>query len=365
MYSIFRSKKLTTFFFIFKRHEKKAFTLIELLVVIAIIGILSGLIVVSMSGIVNSANDARGKENIDTIRRALVIYGTLNGMTYPVSTTQCTMGGGASPCSLPSSFLELLPNIPQNPTSGYYTYVSDSTGSNFILSGDLSNSSLSYNNKTGYATGAVDVDGNHYGAVTIGIQTWMTSNLMTTHYRDGTAITRGSTVADWDGADHGYYAYPSNASNTAEETLVNIQSNKLGFVYQWSAATNPKGICPSGWHVPSDAELCTLEQSVDSSITCGSTAWRGANGGLLLKEAGSTHWNSGNLGTNASGFSALAAGFRGSVGQFGYRNSSIYLWSSTASGVSAWYRQLYYSFATVWRDTALQAIGYSVRCLKD
>ncbi|MFA5431916.1 MAG: prepilin-type N-terminal cleavage/methylation domain-containing protein [Candidatus Paceibacterota bacterium] len=55
-----------------------AFTLIELLVVIAIIGILSGLIVISMNASINSANDAKRKANIDAIRKALVIYSTVN-----------------------------------------------------------------------------------------------------------------------------------------------------------------------------------------------------------------------------------------------------------------------------------------------
>ena len=66
---------------------RQAFTLIELLVVIAIIGILSGLIIVSMSGSINSANDTKRKANVDAIRKALMIYGTLNGNSYPIQNT--------------------------------------------------------------------------------------------------------------------------------------------------------------------------------------------------------------------------------------------------------------------------------------
>ncbi|MFA5433533.1 MAG: type II secretion system protein, partial [Candidatus Paceibacterota bacterium] len=91
---------------------KSAFTLIELLVVIAIIGILSGLIVISMNASINSANDAKRKAGIDTIRKALVIYGTLNGMTYPVESS-CTIGGGTTPCTiLAQKLFEFLPNLP-------------------------------------------------------------------------------------------------------------------------------------------------------------------------------------------------------------------------------------------------------------
>ena len=65
-----------------------AFTLIELLVVIAIIGILSGLIIVGMSNATNSANDAKRKANIETIRKALMMYQANNGGVYPIQTTQ-------------------------------------------------------------------------------------------------------------------------------------------------------------------------------------------------------------------------------------------------------------------------------------
>ncbi|MFA5431694.1 MAG: LamG-like jellyroll fold domain-containing protein [Candidatus Paceibacterota bacterium] len=113
---------------------KTAFTLIELLVVIAIIGILSGLIVVSMNGSINSANDTKRKAGIDTIRKALTYYGALNGGTYP-ALSRCTIGGT---CSFPTTFLELLPNIPTDPVSGNYSY--SSNGTTFNVSATLSNS---------------------------------------------------------------------------------------------------------------------------------------------------------------------------------------------------------------------------------
>ncbi|MFA5431692.1 MAG: fibrinogen-like YCDxxxxGGGW domain-containing protein [Candidatus Paceibacterota bacterium] len=127
---------------------KTAFTLIELLVVIAIIGILSGLIVVSMNGSINSANDAKRKAGIDTIRKALIFYATLNGGSYPISSS-CTVGGS---CSFPSSFSEFLPVIPTDPVSnGYYTYVSN--GTSFTIYALLSSTSLySYSSLSGFAS---------------------------------------------------------------------------------------------------------------------------------------------------------------------------------------------------------------------
>jgi len=133
--------------------NKKAFTLIELLVVIAIVGILSGMIVVSMNGSINSANDVKRKAGVDTIRKALIIYGTLNGMVYPSSVGWCNIGAlaGNNPCSFSTSFLELLPNFPQDPISGHY-YKYNSDGIRFTVSTTLSNSNLySYSSLSGFA----------------------------------------------------------------------------------------------------------------------------------------------------------------------------------------------------------------------
>ncbi|MFA5085972.1 MAG: fibrobacter succinogenes major paralogous domain-containing protein [Candidatus Paceibacterota bacterium] len=324
---------------------QKAFTLIEILVVIAIIGIISGLIIVTMSGATSSANDARRKNDISALKKAITIYSTLNGMTYPVQSTICNIGApsGSSPCStLAQAIAENLPTLPLDPNGQYYKYASDGT-----TYGIMADSALT------------DIDGNKYATVTIGNQTWMAENLMTTKYRDGTPITYAAT---WS-ADSGYYGYPPNIGNTAEETLTNIKSNKLGLVYQLSAVNSSHGLCPSGWHVPTDAEWCTLEQYVDSSISCSTTSWRGTNGGLKLKEAGTTHWtNHANIGTNASLFTAVGAGYRGTAGSFNNRSTYTTFW---ASGASGWNRNLDYSYATVYRSTVSAAYGFSVRCLKD
>ncbi len=346
-----------------KYNNKKGFTLIELLVVIAIIGILSGLIIVSMSGATNSANDARRKSNLDAIRKALVYTGTLNGGIYPISTSVCNIGNNC-PSTLTTFLADMLPTLPTDPVSGYYTYISDATGSRFTVSAALSTGNISYSNQGGYANGAVDIDGNSYGAVTIGTQTWMTSNLMTTRYRDGTAITRGGTTAgSWDGSDHGYYAYPQRIDGTQnEETLANIKANNLGFVYQQSAVTNAKGICPSGWHVPTDTEYKTLVEYLGTAGCDGSGYdWYCSPAGASLKEAGTAHWNAGNTGTNTSGFSAVGAGCRVTDGSFYDRSVVTYLWSSS----STLNRFLDCEESRVYRDTGSAAYGFSVRCLKD
>lgn len=224
-----------------------------------------------------------------------------------------------------------------------------------------------------------DADGNIYNTVLIGTQCWMRENMMTTKYPSGASIARGPTTATWDGVDHGYYAYPPNTGNTAEETLANIQSGKLGFVYQWSAAMNGaascngtgesqpacttpvQGVCPSGWHIPSHYELTALERAVCTSGTCATdfpydtttTGWRGTGEGTTLKTV------------SASSFSGLLAGYRYTTGAFYLRGTDAYFWSSLESGANAWYRSLNSTGATVLRIYYNKAYGLSVRCLKD
>ncbi len=348
----------------FNNYKTKAFTLIELLVVISILGILSGFIIVNMNGAIDSANDARRKSDLDAIRKTLIVYGTLNGMVHPIQTTTCNIGSNCN--NLASALLDITSNLPVDPVSGYYTYISSSTGSNYFLSGNLSSSTLSHSNNGGYAVGPVDIDGNKYGAINIGTQTWMASNLMTTKYNDGTAITRGPTGATWDGADHGYYAYPPAIGNTTEETLTNIQSKRLGFVYQWSASNSGK-LCPIGWHVPSDAEFKTLEMYLGmSQAQADAIAWRGTNEGSQLKEAGTTNWGSNAGATNFSVFTILGAGYRGSDGSLSLRSVNAVFWTSTLSDASsAFDRSLYGINTGVNRNFHPFAYAFSVRCLKD
>jgi uncharacterized protein (TIGR02145 family) len=208
-----------------------------------------------------------------------------------------------------------------------------------------------------------DSDSNAYNTVLIGNQCWMKQNLMTTTYPGGASITRGPVGATWNGADNAYYAYPPNVANTAEETLANIQTNSLGFVYQWSAAMNgsttegTRGICPAGWHLPTDAQQDTLDQYLkDSNQTCNANrngAWDCSSAGTKLKLGGT------------SGFNGPLAGYRGTTGGFYNRGSNGYFWSSSQSGGSAWNRTLYTSIATVHRYANSKADGFSVRCLKD
>jgi uncharacterized protein (TIGR02145 family) len=158
-----------------------------------------------------------------------------------------------------------------------------------------------------------------------------------------------------------------------------------GGLYQWAEAVqyqngasnitspspafsgNVKGICPTGWHVPSDGEYCTLTTFLDSTVNCSSTFWSGTNAGGKMKST-SGLWSSPNNGaTNSSGFSALPCGFRVISGNFNYIGENPAFWSSSAesSSIDAFYRSLYYSISNIGRGNYPKDTGFSIRCLKD
>ncbi len=129
-----------------------------------------------------------------------------------------------------------------------------------------------------------------------------------------------------------------------------------------------QGICPSGWHLPSDEEWKILEGNTDTQFGVGDNEWngtgyRGLDGGKRLKTI--TSWSS-NTGTDAVNFSALPGGYRSSSGGFFYLSNNGYWWSTTESGSEyIFYRLLGSNYHKVNRSNLSKASGLSVRCLMD
>ena len=358
----------------------KAFTLIELLVVIAIVGILSGFIFVSMSSAINSANDAKRKESVNSLRKAILAYGALNNGAYPIdgAVTPCQIGNDSS-CTVLDPILkpEYFSTIPVDPNGSYYTYQSVN-GADFTISANLSDGSFySYTASSGvggWACGNTFTDSRNaktYHTVQIGTQCWMKENL---DYNNGCA-----SIPWVNATDVGWCGYYTGGPFTDE-----------GLLYQWSAAMNgsttpgAQGICPTGWHIPTDEELNTLEKYTVQVINSGAsqyacdttgTGWRRCadnNGtdlggplgaGKSLKKVG--QGSGAGAGDDLVGFSSLLPGYRDSDGTFNARLTRMNVWSSSPSGTSAWYRYLGATYATVNRDTHSKAFGFSVRCLKN
>ena len=214
----------------------------------------------------------------------------------------------------------------------------------------------------------IDYDFNFYHTIEIGNQCWLKENMRCTHYADGTEISQGSSTS----SDEAFWYYPGNS-----------QANKAtyGLLYNWSAVmnrspsslSNPSGVsgvCPMGWHVPSDAEWTQLENYVSSQnqYQCGGTSSYIAK--ALAAKTGwatdSTPCAVGNTpsNNNSVGFCAIPASyFYG-----GYVPIGMYaiFWSSTEVDLTtAWGRCFYpyYAYVVHYFDNKYDA--FSVRCVKD
>lgn len=270
----------------------------------------------------------------------------------------------------------------KNPTIGLTTKTSDATvGGSFIsnLTGlsprtnyylrayATNRVGTAYGNQVSFSTsnslfapgsGVSDIEGNNYKSIILGTQEWMQENLKVGKYRNGDAIPTNLGDSAWEGTSSGAYEMYKDVS----------ENTTYGKLYNFYAVSDPRGLCPTGWHVPTDSEWYTLENFVDPSFNDPKVEGydRGTDAGGKLK-AVSSIWRSPNIGaTNSSGFTALPGGCRpyyGSIFNIGY---GACWWSSTLiSSEKAMARQLYHNFVNSHRFGLEQTFGLSVRCLKD
>jgi uncharacterized protein (TIGR02145 family) len=227
-----------------------------------------------------------------------------------------------------------------------------------------------YNNDGTPGDSIINYGGQGYPTVIIGDQIWMAKNLNIGGMIDSTQNQTDNTLME-------KYCYHNSTANC----------DIYGGLYQWAEvvqyingatnttlwnpapAGNVQGICPPGWHIPTDAEWKTLEMHLGmTQAEAGNDGWRGThNEGGKLKETGTTHWNSPNTGaTNSSGFTALPEGYRYVNGSFSNLGNVCYWWSSSeGSGTDAYSRSLFYDYDQVYRHYCYKTNGFSVRCLKN
>ena len=190
-----------------------------------------------------------------------------------------------------------------------------------------------------------DFENNEYETIIIGNQLWMKQNLESTKYSDGTPITE-------------IYPPNNNEENIAE----------YGYLYSWYSAVNysaiekPQGACPVGWHIPSTEEWVELSNYLGGVSVAGGK----------LKEEGTTHWLSPNVGaTNSSRFTALPSGYRGvNLGFWKFKEYAIFWTSNPFSESNSEDAQLINDSETIRLSingggAGSNTSGYSVRCIKD
>ena len=190
----------------------------------------------------------------------------------------------------------------------------------------------------------IDIDGNTYQTVQICNQTWTRTDLNVTKYRNGDIIPQVTDATQWASLTTGAWCYYNNDS---------ANGAVYGKLYNWYAVTDPRGLAPVGYHVPSDTEWTAL-------TTClGAETYAGGE----LKETGTTHWWTPNLmATNSSGFTGVPGGYRSSVGAFTSITSTFLVWSNNTSNLGKF---LSYSDGSFRTSNLNRKGGYSVRCLKD
>lgn len=247
-----------------------------------------------------------------------------------------------------------------------------------------------YNPTTDSSTTVIDNDGNVYNTVTIGSQVWMKENLRTTTYADGTPIPHVTGDSNWDTLDRTDKAYCYHNDDSA------TNASTYGALYTWAAAMNGsasttnnpsaiQGVCPKGWHLPSDDEWIELENHLaDNGYNYDGTIGGGRDK-IAKAMAASSGWNtSSNTGAvgntdypayrNKSGFTALPANTRDGSGTFYDIGGAGFWWSATEyDAIAAWIRSMLSGKSNIKRlgkplfgsYLSQKERGFSVRCLQD
>jgi uncharacterized protein (TIGR02145 family) len=192
--------------------------------------------------------------------------------------------------------------------------------------------------------------GYDYATVQIGDQCWFAENLRNEHYANGDAIPGGVSDSEW-----------SNAHNTnlGAQAIFNNDASNLadyGRLYNFYAVDDARGLCPSGWHVPTDGEYTEFTDFLGGASIAGTP--------MKASPSDNPSWD----GTNTSGFSGLACGGRfGEGGSFYGEGYLGYFWSASSNGWTPWSRRLSGGYTGVNRNNYDIDVrfGFSVRCVRD
>ena len=228
------------------------------------------------------------------------------------------------------------------------------TNGNYVIMPGISAANANTKPTNGYGKNITDIEGNSYKTVYIGTQQWMAENLNTGKYSDGTTIPNVTDNSQWSNLTTGAWCNYNNS-----DSLGKI----YGKLYNWyavSPTTNGnKNVCPSGWHLPTDAEWTVLTDYLGGLSVAGGK----------MKQVGTTNWNSPNTGaTNSSLFNVLPSGDRdSSPGLFHNINNLTNFWILLNTNESnTWFNRLHNDREDVSRNFGdwFKGFGYSIRCLK-
>ncbi len=195
-----------------------------------------------------------------------------------------------------------------------------------------------------------DFDGNVYHKVTIGTQVWLVESLQSLHYQNGDEVINITDGNTWGAQETGAWCYYNNDQAT---------SAVRGILYNYFAPTDPRHLGPTGYRLPTNAEVDTLISFLGGITVAGGP----------LKQTGTTYWTAPNEGaTNSTGFTAIPSGFRDAYagGTFNALGEKAYFWTSTISDVDGYplYFDVFNTDATINKETGTPRYGFLVRLIK-
>jgi uncharacterized protein (TIGR02145 family) len=192
-----------------------------------------------------------------------------------------------------------------------------------------------------------DIEGNIYNTVSIGNQIWMASNLSTSRYRNGAYIPYILNSNQWASTKSPALSFYNHDNN--------FETN-YGKQYNWYAVTDAQGLCPIGWHIPTNNEWTILSDFLGGLNLAGGR----------MKATGTQYWSFPSNGSNSSGFTGLPGGFRNVDGTFGILGYNGFWWSATEENEQrAINRSIIYTDNLLSAGSSSKNQGFSVRCLKD
>ena len=202
--------------------------------------------------------------------------------------------------------------------------------------------------------------GYDYSTVLIGEQCWFAENLRNENYSNGDAIPTNLSESEWENTNSGasavygegsFYCWHNSPDGDACDEAWSL--NEYGRLYNWFAVDDARGLCPSGWHVPTDDEWTVLTNHLGGESIAG---------GPMKMDFG---WNDCGNGTNLSGFSGLPGGtFH--YQEMGSAGSAGFWWSSSPSGaLDALDRYMVQSNDWVYTNSNPRKSAFSVRCIRD
>lgn len=193
-----------------------------------------------------------------------------------------------------------------------------------------------------------DVDGNIYETVQIGDQVWIKSNLRVTKYRNGDPIPLLLSDQEWSEAEEGGYCIYE---------LNDFDEEKHGYIYNWYAVHDNRGIAPSGFRVATENDWNKLSNYLASQ------GFQGLEGEVLKTDE---EWIIETTENDNFSFMALPSGFRARNGSYNLYGSLVHWWARDTANDKRVRRSIFYNSRDLIQNTTMfKTKGYYVRCIKE